>query len=212
MSLYGMAFAGTLPLGAILAGAVADAFGPAPAIVTLSGAAVVLGLVAQRLPLPVLGEISPPEPPENWVMPPHPEGVDTSRVLITTSWLIDADELEPFLAVMDELRQVRLRTGASRWRLYRDVGDAHRMTEVFVIGSWDAHLRQHRRIDAQAADVIRRARVFDRTGEPTTVHLAAVDVADGRRPEWASLVVHERMHERDGSVPLQRSGAQAETA
>jgi MFS family permease len=202
MSLYMMAFAGTLPLGAILAGAVADALGPSAALVALSAAAVLLGLAARRMPLPVLGEITPPQPAPDWEMPPHPDGVDTSRVMIATVWTIDERELDAFLAAMDELRRVRLRTGASRWRLYRDVGDAHRMTEVFVVGSWEAHLRQHRRIDADAAAVIRRAIRFDVADGPTTTHLAAVDVADGRRPDWESLAVHAAMHERDGSVPL----------
>jgi hypothetical protein len=202
MSLYGMAFAGTLPLGAVVAGAIADTVGPRGALLVLSAAAVGVGLFARRVRIPVLGEISPPEPAPDWQRPPHPREIDTNRVLVSTTWTIDEDDLEDFLAVMDELRRVRLRTGATRWRLYRDVGDPHRMTEVFMLGSWKAHLRQHRRIDAHAAAVIRRARAFDRSGEPDTTHLAAVDVADGRRPDWDDLVAHEEMHARDGSVPL----------
>jgi MFS family permease len=204
MSLYTLSYVGILPIGSIMAGALAEAFGAPAAILALSCGSIALGLVATRVPLPVLGEVRPPIAPAGWEPPPHPIAVDADRVMISTTWVIDDADLEEFLAVMDEMRRVRLRTGAFRWRLYRDVGDPHRMTEVFLLNSWEAHLRQHTRIDDEAAAVIGRARSFDRQGGPVTRHLATVDVASGRRPDWDALVaVHENLHRTDGSIPLE---------
>ena len=58
-----------------------------------------------------------------------------------------------------------MRTGAFRWRLYRHFEDPRRMTEAFSLGSWDEHVRQHQRIDAVDAEIIRWAR--DRSTWPT---------------------------------------------
>ncbi len=203
MSLYTLAFLGLLPVGSILAGALGSVVGPANAIVALSLGTVILGLAALRMPLPVLERVVTPSPPEDWEPVPHPSAVGGDPVMIVNTWEIDEDRLADYLAVMDELRLVRLQTGAFRWRLFRNVGDAHRMTEVFLLHSWEQHLRQHRRIDAAAADVIRRARRFDRSGEPETHHLAAIDVTDpAARPEWDALVaVHEELHSED-AIPL----------
>jgi hypothetical protein len=96
---------------------------------------------------------------------------------------------------------VRLRTGAYRWRLLRNVSDPTLLTELFALGSWDEHLAQHRRIDDASAAVIARARSFDRAQGPVTRHLVSVDVEDP--PDFNQLLVtHELMHETDGSIPI----------
>jgi hypothetical protein len=99
---------------------------------------------------------------------------------------------------------VRLRTGAYRWRLYRDATDPRRLTEVFLTVSWVEHLNQHRRIDDASGELIRLARSYDRSGGPMTRHLVAVDVENP--PDWGELVsVHEEYHRTDGSIPIERS-------
>lgn len=203
MSLYTLSLLGFIPLGSILAGAVGDVIGAAGSIILLSSGTVLLGLVAFRLPLPILDQIVTPEPVADYRPPvPHPTAVTGDPVMILTTYTIDEADLAAFLDVMDELRAIRLRTGAYRWRLYRNVGDAHRITEMFLLSSWEQHLRQHRRIDAQALATISRARAFDCDGAPVTHHLAAIDIADpAHRPDWEELVaVHDAMH-ADGPTP-----------
>lgn len=209
MSLYTLSFIGILPLGAILAGAIGDAVGTAGAFVGLSAAGVVLGLVAARLPVPVLQEVVPPEPPRDFQPARHAVAVHGGPVTILTTWVIYEEDLAPFLETMDQLRLVRLRTGAYRWRLYRNAADAHRMTEMYLLSSWNQHLRQHHRLDIEAVTVIRRAASFDRGDGPVTHHLVAVDVADPeRRPEWEQLLaVHEELHRSDGSLPMSAESA-----
>lgn len=207
MSLYTLSFVGILPIGSILGGAVGDVIGAAQAVAVLSAAAIALGVVVVKIGVPGLGEVVATEPPPDWNLEPHDFEMMGGPVMVVSTWVIRHAELEAFLEAMDRLRLVRLRTGAYRWRLYRDADDPHRMTEVMVLNSWQDHILQHKRIDAEAAEAIRAARAFDRFDGPTTRHLVAVEVADREaRPHWEELLaVHRDLHDQDGSIPLGES-------
>jgi MFS family permease len=202
MGLYMLSFAGTLPLGAILSGWVADHISAGGAEVLFSSLGIALGLVVvPALRIPALNDVVTPEFTDERVRSPH---VDTEGgpVLMTATWQIDRADLSAFLEVMKEVRLVRLRTGAYRWRLYRDAGDPHRLTELFLTRSWEDHLAQHQRIDDASRAVLRKARDFDRSDGPTTRHLVAVDMESSE--DWESLVdAHEQYHASDGSIPLE---------
>ena len=200
MSLYSLAFVGILPLGSILAGALADLVGSGTSMVILSTGAVILGLAAPRFGITALADVATPEFSDGYSRDPH---VDTEGgpVMIVNTWLIDGRRLDEFLTIMNEVRLVRLRTGAYRWRLYRNASDPHRLSELFLTVSWAEHLAQHGRIDDASADLIRRAREFDVEDGPVTRHLVAVDVEDPE--DWEPLLAaHEEFHRNDGSIPL----------
>lgn len=208
MSLYTLAFVGMLPLGSILAGSVADQIGAADTYVLLGSVGLFIGLVvAPGLRIPALDEVETPEFEERRDLPEHAETVG-GPVLITTSWDIDHRRLDEFMAIMQEVRLVRLRTGAYRWRLYRDASNPHRLHELFLTVSWEEHLAQHRRIDDAGAAILRRARKLDSDGRPTTTHMIAVDVENPAN--WAALIdAHAEYHRKDGSIPLGADAGQA---
>ncbi|MGH2757839.1 MAG: MFS transporter, partial [Actinomycetota bacterium] len=130
--------------------------------------------------------------------------LDSGPVMVLNGFDLEPGRVEEFLEVMQDLRLVRLRTGAYRWRLYRDAADPRRLIEMFLVVSWREHLNQHRRIDDLSAALIRRARSFDRTGEPRSRHLIAVDVE--RPPDFDLLLTtHTHMHETDGSILLEET-------
>ncbi|HSQ37284.1 MAG TPA: MFS transporter, partial [Acidimicrobiia bacterium] len=205
LSLYILAFSGVWPLGALLAGGVANVIGSDHAVAALSAAAVVLGLAAFRMPIVGIDDVAAPEPPEDYDLMPHGDAeLAGGPVLVLNTWTIDESRLGDYLEAMAELRRVRLRTGAFRWRLYRYFEEPHRMTEAFSLASWEEHQRQHHRIDAVDAEIIRWARSFDVADGPRAQHLVGFEVVDPRhRPDWEELVVHHRLaHEEDGSIPL----------
>ncbi len=205
MSLYSLAFVGFLPIGSIIGGALGNVIGAAESIAVMSVGTVILGLTFTRIGVPALGDSVPGEPPEDWVSQPHAEHHQGGPVMIINTWVIRHAELADFLATMNELRRARLRTGAYEWTLYRNAEDPHRMSEFMLLSSWEDHIRQHHRIDAEAVDVIRRASQFDQTGRPQTRHLVAVSVDPERVPEWDQLLaVHDDLHASDGSIPLDR--------
>ena len=205
LSLYTLAFSGIWPLGSLLAGGVADLIGSAHAVAVLSAAAVVLGLAAFRMPTVGIDDVAAPEEPADYDLAPHGAvEVTGGPVLVLNTWEIDARRLGEYLEAMAELRRVRLRTGAFRWRLYRHFEEPHRMTEAFSLASWEEHLRQHHRIDAVDAEIIRWARSFDVGDGPRARHLVGFEVVDPRhRPDWEELIVHHQLiHDEDGEIPL----------
>jgi MFS family permease len=203
VSLYVLAI-GLQPVGAFLAGVIAELSTAGIAIAVSAAGTAVLGLVAGRLRLPVLGELDEPQAPDDWVVPRHAERVGGSPIIVANTWTVDPDELPAFLDAMRQVRRQRFRTGAHRWSLYRDAEHPEVVTEFFVVHDWAEHLAMHARIDAEAAAVLRRARAFDRDGGPRTRHLAGIDIVHGDAAplEEQLLTVHAQLHRTDGSVPL----------
>ncbi len=204
VSIYLLAILGVQPFGAVLAGTTAEALGSGHAVAVLCALTVGVGIVASRVDLPVLGEVAPPALPEDWVAPRHEPSVAGTPVVVETTWRIEPGDTGAFFAVLRDLRRHRLRTGAERWGAYRHADDPFRITESFQVHDWDEHLGQHRRLDAEAATTLRRARAFDRDGGPVTVHLAGLDLTDpdGHRLHGNELTQHAVLHAHDGSVPL----------
>ncbi|HLE94968.1 MAG TPA: MFS transporter, partial [Acidimicrobiia bacterium] len=200
MSLYSLAFGGILPLGSIVGGIVADAVGTGAAMVVMSIGTVALGVAAPAFKIPSLDEVESPEFSAERQPPIHDETMEGGPVIVLNTWTIDDGDFVEFTELMNEIRMVRLRTGAYRWSLFRNASAPTRLTELFAIGSWEEHLAQHRRIDDASAALIARARAFDRADGPVTRHLIAIDVEDP--PNFDQLLLtHERMHQTDGSIP-----------
>ncbi len=199
MSMYSLSFGGIVPIGAILSGVLADAVGTGAAIVILCSGATLLGALSPRFKVPSLAEVESPEFSGDRPEPVHDLTPDGGPVLVLNTWNIDDSDFGEFAAIMSEVRLVRLRTGAYRWRLLRNVSNPRRLTEMFALGSWEEHLAQHRRIDDVSASLLARARSFDRGDGPVTRHLIGIDVENP--PGFEDLVVtHEEMHRNDGSI------------
>jgi MFS family permease len=200
MSIYTLAFAGVLPIGAIVAGVAADHIGTPGALLVFSVGAVLLGVVAPRFGIPDIDSVTAPEFTEANPIAHHEEAFEGGPVIVLNTWNIDESDFREFTNVMNEVRLVRLSTGAHRWRLFRNTSDPNRLTEIMTLRSWEEHLAQHRRIDDSAAALIRKARAFDRGDGPVTRHLIAIDVASP--PEFEEQVAaHDRLHRTDGSIP-----------
>jgi len=202
MSLYTLAFAGILPIGSILSGMVADQIGTSGSIVAFSSGALVIGLMSPRFGVPRIDDIDTPEfTPERAAQPHHDASLEGGPVIVLNTWTIDESDFAGFTDIMNEIRLVRLSTGAYRWRLFRNTAHPTRLTELFAVASWEDHLAQHTRIDDASAALIARARSFDRADGPKTRHLIAIDVE--RPPDFDDLVAtHEELHQVDGSIPV----------
>ena len=144
IAIYVVIFMGSQTTGALLWGLVANRFGLRPAVLAAAGvvlAAAIAGLIWR---LPETGHLDP-QPAVYWNDPrvafdPEP---DTGPVLVAVHFTVTAERQSEFLAAMDQLRLSRLRTGATRWELYRDAEHRDRFVEIFRVASWEEHLRQH---------------------------------------------------------------------
>jgi MFS family permease len=144
MALYTVTFMGSQTAGALLWGLLANQVGLQPAVLA-SGAAVLAGVVAGLfLCVPETGHLDP-QPAVYWTDPqlaiePEP---DTGPVLVAVHFTVASERQADFLDAMNELRRSRLRTGATRWELYRDGEQPNQFVEAFRVPSWEEHLRQH---------------------------------------------------------------------
>ncbi len=162
LAIYMVNFTGSMTIGALVWGLVAQSLG---LVVTFVVAAclMVVGVVAGVIwRLPETGHLDR-EPAIYWpearlAFDPEP---DSGPVLVTVEYTVARDREPAFLEAMDLLRQSRRRTGASRWGLYRDADRPDRFLEVFSVPSWEEHLRQHEgRLTATDQDIEEAALAF----------------------------------------------------
>lgn len=200
MSFYSLSFGGILPVGSILAGVVADATSTSTAMLALSASAGIIGVFAPRFGVPSVTNVELPEFSESRLPVDHDVTASGGPVVVLNVWQIRRGDYPAFMAIMREIRLVRLRTGAYRWQLMRNAADPLRVVEWFEVTSWEEHLNQHRRIDDSSAHLLARAREFDSGGGPTTRHLIGIDPEN---PELLELLIdeHDALHQSDGSIP-----------
>jgi len=144
MAIYVVIFMASQTTGALVWGLVANRFGLRPAVLVAACVVLAAALAGLIWRLPETGHLDP-QPAVYWTDPrlafdPEP---DTGPVLVAVHFTVAAERQSQFLAAMDQLRLSRLRTGATRWELYRDAEHRDRFVEIFRVSSWEEHLRQH---------------------------------------------------------------------
>jgi MFS family permease len=175
VSLYALVV-GIQPVGAFLAGALAERTGSGIAVAVATAITLVLGAVALRLDLPVLGRVEEPRSAGLEVLDEHLRVEVRGPTVVVRTWEVADDDLERFLDLMRQARRIRRRTGARRWDLHQDALEPHRFTEVVRYAAWDEQVVQRTRLDRGDLEVLRALRELDLRGAPTTRHLMPVDL------------------------------------
>jgi len=174
-----LVFQGSLAAGSAVAGVLAARAGVQEALLWGGvgvAATTALGLVA-RLP-----NATPDVSPWNhWRMPAivndlRPD-LEAGPVLVTLEYRVDHQRSEDFLDAIHEYGRIRRRDCAYRWGVYRDLENADRYVETFLIRSWAEHLRQHDRSTKADREVEDRLHGYV-IGEPKVRHLVAAE-SDG---------------------------------
>jgi hypothetical protein len=177
-----MVLFGAQGLGALLWGVVADAFGLTTAFLVAAGLLGIGTASMRRWPLFDTSNMD-----RTVVVRPDPDVTietesDAGPVIVWTRYSIMPDKEVEFMSAMRRVRESRLRTGATEWGLFRNGESPGVFEEVFTVGSWDEHLRQHReRLTPADRDFEDEAKALSTT-PPQTWHLLPTDV-DGRETE-----------------------------
>ena len=105
-------------------------------------------------------------------------------VVVSIQYEVTDQNREAFLDAMRAMRRSRLRSGSSRWNLYRVGEDPHRYVEQFEVPSWEEHELQHQGRLTAEDQAIEDAAFAHITGRPQTQHLlpAAARVPDEAFP------------------------------
>ncbi|MEO3778573.1 MFS transporter [Micromonospora sp. B11E3] len=131
-------------VGAFAWGVVADIAGLVAAFVGAGALMLLSAVTSQIWPLPELRGVKR-DPATYWprlnlALQPDPR---VGPVLIEITYTVRPERKADFLTAMELVRGSRQRTGAMRWGLFHEAECRDRFVEVYLVPSWDEHLRQH---------------------------------------------------------------------
>jgi len=171
LSVFMLVFFGGFAGGSMLWGALAVVAGIPH---TLVGVAILLliGIVlTQKYKLPT-GEDLDLTPVQQ--LPSHltAKGITNEErpVLVVIDRKIDRGQEADFLEAVRPLKMLRLRDGAIRWNLFRDITDPSHFIESFIIESWIEYLRQHERSTVSDQEIEERVDAFHVGDMPSETH------------------------------------------
>jgi MFS family permease len=175
LSVYLIVFFGSMAIGSIVWGALANALTMTP-VFLIAAAVAFIGTIANRwLPLASTEGIDV-SPSLHWPAPnvDVPAEGDQGLAMITIEYHIDSDRKAEFQTIMSQLRASRLRDGAIQWHLFNDPESHERFLEVFMVGSWTDHLRQHERVTESDRELQEQIRELLRDAtKPVVSHFIA---------------------------------------
>ena len=169
IALYILVTQAGMAFGALLWGALA-AWQGLQTTLLVSAAALLLTRIASRRYVLRYGEereVTHSGPVEQPAAFTHP-AMEAGPVAVELRYAIEPSSREGFIEAATRLGDVRRRTGATFWRLYRDLADDHRFTERFIVESWVEYQRQLMRTTLVDRDIEDAVRAFQRPGTPIT--------------------------------------------
>jgi hypothetical protein len=174
-----MVLFGAQGFGALAWGAVAEPVGIVPTF--LMAAAVMVAGVATMRVWPIIDTSGMDRTTvQYWADPRLALDADPEDgpVVVRTVYTVKPENEEDFLRAMARVRLSRLRTGATRWGLFRDGQAPQQFVELFTVPSWDEHLKQHSdRLTGTDQQYEEEAKAFSASPVETS-HLIAVDLPD----------------------------------
>ena len=168
MSIYQMAIMGASAAGAAVWGQVATITSVQISMCVAAVSGVVAMQLAQRFV--VNKDVEEDLTPSHQLKAPVTDlPPDAGHVLITIAYRIKPQDASEFLALMQESRRSRLRQGALKWELVRDIGDPGCYVEHIVDESWTDHLRRFDRLTADDVALRERKLAFHIGDTPPVV-------------------------------------------
>jgi MFS family permease len=179
LSIYQVVFAGGQALGALVWGALAEATDLESAYLVAAGLMAAGAVSVRWWPLIDVAGVNR-DPAAYWPEPhlmldPEP---DAGPVLISASYTVPPENRVAFVAAMQMVRRSRQRTGATRWGLFRDGANPSVFVEVYLVPSWEEHLRQHEGRLTGSDQARERAALALADGPATVTHLLPADSPD----------------------------------
>jgi MFS family permease len=188
IGIYLMVFLGSQALASPIWGLVTQNLGLQVAITAAAALVAVSAAAGFVLKVPDNQHLDP-TPMAYWgpatvALEPEP---DAGPIVVSIEYEVSADQEADFLSAMESMRRSRLRSGASRWGLYR-VGECPDLfLEQFQVPTWGEHQRQHDGRLTAEDQAIEDAAFAHIVGTPRTQHLlppatprTSLEVTDGR--------------------------------
>lgn len=147
LSVYNAVFFGSMTLGSVLWGQLANRWG-VPVALSVAAIGAIFGIVATRKRHLQAGAQMDLAPSSHWPQPLVAADVahDAGPVMVTVQYRIDPARAREFRMAMGEVERERRRNGAFAWGLYQDAAEPALFLEYFLEESWLEHLRHHDRV------------------------------------------------------------------
>ena len=170
LAAYVAVFFGTMSVGSLLWGYLAERFG-LPLAHALAAAGAVLALLATRHRRLGTGPEADLTPSAHWPAPllADPVQSDAGPVMVTVEYRVSAANRAEFFAALSYVAHERRRDGAYDWAIFEDTAHPERLLEIWFVDSWLEHLRQHQRVTKADERVENRMRKFAQ-GAPVITH------------------------------------------
>lgn len=97
---------------------------------------------------------------------------DDGPVVTTVRYVISEQDLPEFLTAMAKKRRHRLRDGASRWTLSRDIHAPNTWFERYTVSTWSQALHLHARRTVESAEIFKYIRSLHQEPGKPEVHYA----------------------------------------
>ena len=161
---------GSFAIGSAFWGALSGIVGLPATLGTAAGVMAVGLLLARPFPLRMSEalEVTPAAPWEKLFVVDEPDP-EAGPVAVEIGYRIRAGQSAAFLDAVSQMRAPRRRDGATFWRVYRDLGDAARYVERFIVTSWADYLHQRARTTLADQELETQVRAFLQPGEVVTI-------------------------------------------
>lgn len=146
LSFYMMSNALGMVAGSWLWGFLAESNGLQLALVASAATLIAGALVGYRLPLPEFERLNL-DPLNRFIEPTLALQLKprTGPIMITVDFEIAEHDIAEFLQTMAARRRIRLRDGARRWSLLRDLENPSIWTEKYYVATWVEYVRHNQR-------------------------------------------------------------------
>lgn len=171
LSLYQTATFGGMAIGSWCWGSVAEAYGPAQALLCATAVLAAGALVGVRFRLAEFGsqDLNPlnqfREPELRLVVKPQ-----SGPIMVMIDYEVEHPNIPDFLAAMTDRRRIRLRDGAQQWALLRDLENPDIWTESYHVPTWVDYVRHNMRRTQSDAAVNERLLTLHRGTARPRVH------------------------------------------
>ena len=143
LAVYSVALFSGQTLGSVALGLLVEQVGLGPTLWVAAGTLALGAPLARWWPLVDVRGLDR-RPAAYWPEPATVLDPDDlgGEVVVMVTYLLDDAHLDRFQEVMARVRRIRLRTGATSWRLLRDAETPRRYIEEYAVATWDEHARQ----------------------------------------------------------------------
>jgi len=162
LAVFLMGFFGSMALGSVIWGQIANATA-VPVALLIAAGGLMVGVLATRTFHVGQGEKLDLSAASIWPEAPAlgANATPDRAAMVTVEYRIAEENRSAFQEAIAAFSKERYRDGATQWHLHQSVEDPDLWVETFHLPSWAEHLEQHKRVTKSDADLQSQVRALD---------------------------------------------------